>query len=358
MGVRLPSAYQEVAYIDGTTGGEHIETGIYPKKFDGASIKFQFLSGNSAEYRVFGAYLPGVAVDSYTGLRIWAYTDNQIRPQNKIFDGNVHTIVCTESGTWTYDETTVLTNKPIETQNRVSITLFRMRYSNGEIYGEAVSRIYSFEYTRNGEAICTFVPCYRKSDNEPGFYDLVSDAFFANAGTGEFLVGPDVIDSISPLLVARRRGLMMRKPKAYLYNYGQVGAFTGGFDIPQTVWAGYSRNPTIAEDYVQFNGVTNVNTFLPFKSAIDLTNYSKLVMDVDIESTLGKYLAVRGHINSIPNTGAQYGIAQTPSTTDPALLGRNEIEIDVSQINQAAYIYFAVGGVTAYQWKLYRAWLE
>ena len=191
-GGRLPAGYREVAYIDGTTGGEHIETGIYSKKFDGVLIKFQFLSGNTSEYRVFGAYNPGAGIDSYTGLRIWTYNDHTISPKNKIYDGNVHTIVGTESGTWTYDNNMVLANAPIDTQNKVSITLFRMRYSNGTLYGEAVSRLYSFEYTRNGETICNLIPCYRKSDSEPGMYDLVTGTFFTNAGTGAFTVGPDV----------------------------------------------------------------------------------------------------------------------------------------------------------------------
>ena len=34
-----------------------------------------------------------------------------------------------------------------------------------------------------------FIPCYRKLDNEPGMYDIINDKFYANAGTGRFLVG-------------------------------------------------------------------------------------------------------------------------------------------------------------------------
>ena len=37
-----------------------------------------------------------------------------------------------------------------------------------------------------------FIPCYRKSDNEPGLYDTVNKVFYTNSGTGEFLVGPEV----------------------------------------------------------------------------------------------------------------------------------------------------------------------
>lgn len=37
-----------------------------------------------------------------------------------------------------------------------------------------------------------FIPCYRKADLVAGMYDRVNDVFYANAGTGSFIVGPDV----------------------------------------------------------------------------------------------------------------------------------------------------------------------
>jgi hypothetical protein len=38
-----------------------------------------------------------------------------------------------------------------------------------------------------------FVPCYRKSDNVAGIYDLYTSTFYVNNGTGTFVVGPDVV---------------------------------------------------------------------------------------------------------------------------------------------------------------------
>ena len=161
-------------------------------------------------------------------------------------------------------------------------------------------------------------------------------------------------------LLRRRRAMMSDREdhKAYLYNYGEVGEFTGGFDIPREVWSGYNTFPTIEQDYVQFTGINNINIFLPFKSAIDLSNYKKLVMDVEIESTLDRYSAVRGHVQSQPNTSSSYELVRTPASTPTPLLGRTKIEIDVSEINQSAYIFFATSGSKYYKWKLYRAWLE
>lgn len=47
-------------------------------------------------------------------------------------------------------------------------------------------------YGQNGKEIAHFIPCYRKSDNVAGMYDIVRQQFFVNSGSGSFTVGPDV----------------------------------------------------------------------------------------------------------------------------------------------------------------------
>ena len=47
-------------------------------------------------------------------------------------------------------------------------------------------------YGQNGKEIAHFIPCYRKSDNMAGMYDIVRQQFFVNPGSGSFTVGPDV----------------------------------------------------------------------------------------------------------------------------------------------------------------------
>ena len=57
----------------------------------------------------------------------------------------------------------------------------------------SISKIYYFKiYDNNNNLICDLVPCYRKSDGVIGMYDLVSDVFRTNLGTGTFTKGPDV----------------------------------------------------------------------------------------------------------------------------------------------------------------------
>lgn len=55
-----------------------------------------------------------------------------------------------------------------------------------------VKLYHAYFKVRYGFLIYDFIPCYRKSDNVAGMYDLVSEQFFTNVGTGEFIVGPNV----------------------------------------------------------------------------------------------------------------------------------------------------------------------
>ena len=41
----------------------------------------------------------------------------------------------------------------------------------------------------NQTVIRDMYPCIRKSDNKPGMYDIITNQFFINSGTGEFITG-------------------------------------------------------------------------------------------------------------------------------------------------------------------------
>ena len=46
-----------------------------------------------------------------------------------------------------------------------------------------------------------FIPCYRKSDNEPGMYDLVNNVFYTNAGSGTFFKGNETLITSSSMVI-------------------------------------------------------------------------------------------------------------------------------------------------------------
>lgn len=64
-------------------------------------------------------------------------------------------------------------------------------------YGQnnsSTARIFSFSAKNKQSGIVekNYVPCYRTSDDEAGFYDLANNTFVQNDGYGTFTVGPDV----------------------------------------------------------------------------------------------------------------------------------------------------------------------
>lgn len=50
----------------------------------------------------------------------------------------------------------------------------------------ASTKIYGFKIYMDNIVIREFVPCYRVADDVKGMYDMVTEQFFENAGTGEF----------------------------------------------------------------------------------------------------------------------------------------------------------------------------
>ena len=53
-------------------------------------------------------------------------------------------------------------------------------------------KVYHTSFYENGTPIRDMYPCYRKSDNVAGMYDIVNNVFYTNVGSGSFTVGPDI----------------------------------------------------------------------------------------------------------------------------------------------------------------------
>ena len=52
--------------------------------------------------------------------------------------------------------------------------------------------IYGWKMYQDDVLVREFVPCYRKSDNEIGLFDIVNGVFYTNDGDGTFLKGNNV----------------------------------------------------------------------------------------------------------------------------------------------------------------------
>ena len=66
--------------------------------------------------------------------------------------------------------------------------------TSGAVSSFASESIYPAQLYNNGDLVLDLVPCTDPSGSV-GMYDLVSNAFFPNAGTGVFASGPEVLPS-------------------------------------------------------------------------------------------------------------------------------------------------------------------
>lgn len=187
----LPDTYQEVEYIE-STGTQYINTGLVPSHLDIIDMKFSptSVSVNSSYFgvRESGTYNTGnynqiyINYNPQVHTNIWFFvttTGTLAYPNVKLSQMNPQV-------NGIYKLRADLSELGVPQANRThSYYLFAFNNAGtANTYGP--SRIYYLKIKDRGD----FVPCYRKSDNKPGMYDLVTNQFFTNQGSGEFTIGP------------------------------------------------------------------------------------------------------------------------------------------------------------------------
>ena len=88
--------------------------------------------------------------------------------------------------------TTVITNKAQGTENSGNIALFNRSITNPNTSRNIGAKVYAFYIKDSGALVCNFIPAKRNSDGVIGMYDTVTETFFTNSGTGEFIAGPEI----------------------------------------------------------------------------------------------------------------------------------------------------------------------
>lgn len=196
--IRLPDEYQEVEYIE-STGTQIIDLGVKWTYNTSTKTVCEMLEAKTEALGCVGVRNSTSAVwGNYmnkTGTNYTCFGDkvNITFPQNMV-DGNFHEWETNNTGF--YLDGVKKTNLSGSTESLVStnnIALFgRYDAVSGGIDRLGKWKIKSHQTYNNNVLIQDLVPCYRKSDGEIGLYDLVTDTFLINSGTGTFLKGGDV----------------------------------------------------------------------------------------------------------------------------------------------------------------------
>lgn len=140
-------------------------------------------------------------------------------------------------------------------------------------------------------------------------------------------------------------------------NGDQCTNTTGGWSNNGYLYDGNTTpSPvTISDDRILLYGAQDVNSGLGTQNSIDLTGYSKLVVDVDIISTLGTYSSATIRLYSSKTIIANQAKATLQFGNQ---LGRKTLELDISNINIPVYIYASVGGSTSYKNDVFAIYAE
>lgn len=187
---RLPSAYQEVEYITSTGATAWINTNINPNNTTVAQFKVMPLAATGNV--IFGYYIGDDASDwrFFNGSSAYYFDAHNARinggscPANAIYELEIGDFYIKNLVTGD----NILTGTPSAVTFICTSSITLNRGTNGI----SNNTWYYVKIYNNNQLVCDLIPCYRKSDNEPGMWDTVTKRFLTNAGTGAFTVGEDV----------------------------------------------------------------------------------------------------------------------------------------------------------------------
>lgn len=226
----LPSEYQEVEYIE-SSGTQYINTGLRLKQSHSVEMAIQNLTNASA--KIFGSRTSATSnnfsiLTGLVGGTLSLVTDFQNYNNNRLsvdITNNLndkYTIKINNSKMSINDtEKAITTYSNFTTPSNAYIFSASGTYPAG--YVNASTKLYYCKIWNGTTLVRDYIPCYRKSDNEPGLYDLVNNVFYTNAGSDSFTYGNEI--SYETLIfcgIARNTGNISLNPRQPHYCSVQV----------------------------------------------------------------------------------------------------------------------------------------
>lgn len=208
---RLPEGYQEVEYLESDGHDQYIDIFHAATNPYAYEIEITYAKLSTKAGAAFGTAGLSGSIDMYvgrllsTGIAKYKYyftgLDSSSYGVSESMDGNVYaddiaTVVIND------DENNVVENGVTigslsdfsSERGWARPLLFSVYVASQGTNNGTTARIYSFiaKNKQSGIVEKNFVPCYRVSDDEAGFYDLANNTFVQNDGFGSFTVGEDV----------------------------------------------------------------------------------------------------------------------------------------------------------------------
>ena len=119
------------------------------------------------------------------------------------------------------------------------------------------SKIYNLKITQADVVTNNFIPCYRKSDNVIGMYDIVHGKFYTNQGTGTFEKGEDVTSEY--YTIATQHFTYDIAQNLTPNPYTREGyTFTGWNTSPDGTGTSYTDGQSVTNLTTENNGIVNL----------------------------------------------------------------------------------------------------
>lgn len=237
---RLPEEFQEVEYIRGT-GTQYITTDVVLLEHDKIETDVKLPFGTYENEWLFGSRNG----DSLTGSYEYIYKQNDsgvvvyirnegddtslgevpLNEKIKITTIDDNITINSSNGETTF---TTLNGTSGDTVNNLMIFTCNISPDTttntpliDEDSGPGSFELYSFNIYRDDQLIREYVPCYRKSDNKTGLYDLVTDTFIESQ-VNEFELGNDVLPpTISIINIDYGKGLTVNEDNQLTLDIGE-----------------------------------------------------------------------------------------------------------------------------------------
>lgn len=188
----------EIEYLE-STGTQYIDTGIVPNFYTDI-YHLELAATKVIPYGCFAGVEEKIG-DSMVVLAIlrrsasnnfwYVVNKNQATPLMNLNEKHNVTIALDSLGGCKIDDVTFSIGDAYDAPFSIPLALFAFNQVNGS-RGNAEARFYRFSVVRNGEKIIDLIPV--RVGNVGYMYDKVSGKLFGNSGTGEFVLGADIID--------------------------------------------------------------------------------------------------------------------------------------------------------------------
>ena len=172
---RLPKEYQEVEYIGANTS---------------TRIQSYILTGVSGNNKTIEVKYERTSTVANGPIIVASY--NSANPSNIIAPWAAANGRVGGAGTTITPQSSTIYVPQIYTIEFKTTTAFIRMGGWSDTVWTAAFRYYYFRVFDENGLIFDGVPCYRKSDNKTGLYDLVGQTFVPNSGTAEFILGDKV----------------------------------------------------------------------------------------------------------------------------------------------------------------------